>query len=164
MKEDIRLINNVMNMRQIIFVFLGCVMLLCQCRLKTGVRIVVYNNFERPICDWSSHLYPDTLLPYEMRFPLIPISKSSSIDLCDMACDENTAFSWLSLPADTLSFFFFDADIIERYDWQIIRDNYMILVRYDFSQKDLQKLKWRIYYPPTEEMKDMKMYPPYGSE
>jgi hypothetical protein len=137
-------------------------MLLSQCNWKTGVKISVYNNSGRPICECMSYFYPDTLLPYERRFSLIPIYKSMVIDLCDSACDENTAFSWLSLPADTLSFFIFDYEIIERYDWQTIRDNYMILVRYDFSHADLKKLKWNIYYPPTEEMKDMKMYPPYG--
>ena len=43
-----------------------------------------------------------------------------------------------------------------------IRIGYKILQRYDLTGKDFAKYK--ISYPPTEEMKDIKMYPPYKKE
>jgi len=42
-------------------------------------------------------------------------------------------------------------------------DNF-ILRRYDLTQEDLQLLNWEVSYPPDERMKNMRMYPPYGSE
>ena len=60
-----------------------------------------------------------------------------------------------------MSVFIFDSEVLENIEWKEIRDNYMILKRYDLSLEDLQKLDFTLYYPPTEEMKDIKMYPPY---
>ena len=37
-----------------------------------------------------------------------------------------------------------------------------ILRSYYLTLEDLQRLDWKITYPPTETMRDVKMYPPYG--
>lgn len=65
------------------------------------------------------------------------------------------------LPKDTLSIYIFNADTLNVYDWSKIKEGYKILKRYDLSLNDLKKLNWTIYYPPTEEMKNIHMYPPY---
>ena len=36
-----------------------------------------------------------------------------------------------------------------------------LLQEYEISFDDLEKLGWNLYYPPTPEMKDIKMWPPY---
>lgn len=38
-----------------------------------------------------------------------------------------------------------------------------IIQRYDIGLKDLQRTNWLLTYPPSESMKDIKMWPPYGS-
>ena len=38
--------------------------------------------------------------------------------------------------------------------WETVREDYIILQRYDLSIAELEKLNWTIYYPPTEAMKD----------
>jgi hypothetical protein len=65
---------------------------------------------------------------------------------------------------DTLCLFIFDADTFNAYSWEEIQDGYKVLQRYDLSPENLKILKRQITYPPTEAMKTMKMYPPYGSE
>ena len=45
--------------------------------------------------------------------------------------------------------------------WETVREDYIILQRYDLSIAELEKLNWTIYYPPAEAMKDIYMYPPY---
>jgi len=40
----------------------------------------------------------------------------------------------------------------------------IILRRYDLTPEDLELLNWEVPYPPTEVMKNMKMWPPYGNE
>ena len=58
----------------------------------------------------------------------------------------------------------FDATVVENTSWEIVAGDYLVLKRYDLSLDDLKQLDWKITYPPTEAMKDVKQYPPYGSE
>ena len=60
------------------------------------------------------------------------------------------------------SVFIFSYDTVKKKGWEGIRDDYDILVRYDLTYDDLKLLKDTIPFPPTDVMKDMKMYPPYG--
>ena len=84
-------------------------------------------------------------------------SKIGAIDFA-MGTVEHQFYEW---GCDTVSFFIFDRDIVENYSWQYIVQEYCVLQRYDFSEQDLIRLRCQIPYPPTEEMKDMHMYPPY---
>lgn len=83
--------------------------------------------------------------------------------------------------ADTLSFFIFDNRLIEsriwvedsesgghweNEAWDKAVEEYDVLVRYDLSLDDLNKLRddkdlITLHYPPTPEMKHIKMWPPY---
>jgi len=63
---------------------------------------------------------------------------------------------------DTISVYVFDAELIENIEWEVVARDYLVLKRYDLSWSDLKRLDWRITYPPTEAMKDVKQYPPYG--
>ena len=72
---------------------------------------------------------------------------SFSIFSSDLTADENTENEWISAMAPT--------------DWNKIRDEYKVLVRYDLSQEDIYNLNAEIHYPPTDAMKGIHMYPPY---
>jgi hypothetical protein len=71
------------------------------------------------------------------------------------------------LPSDTLSIYFFHADTLRNHSWETIRDEYMILKRYDLSLEDIKSLdksdrgrpQRTITYPPSSEMEGMRMYP-----
>jgi len=105
--------------------------------------------------------YPDTLLPTSNDYIMYDISKILSPGY-ESHVNWNTFFS--RLPKDTLSVFVFHTDTLNKYTWTEVRDRYMILKRYDLSLADLEITNFRITYPPPETMKEMKMYPPYGSE
>ena len=64
----------------------------------------------------------------------------------------------------TVYVYVFDAETIENTPWEVVARDYLVLKRYDLTLEDLQRLDWKITYPPTEAMKDVKQYPPYGSE
>ena len=104
--------------------------------------------------------YPDTLLSDKRHFFGIPISKGEKTGLGDIGLPWDSIYKNIMVN-DTMSVFIFDAKVLDTYSWEEIRDNYMILKRYDLSLEDLQKLDFTLYYPPTEAMKDIKMYPPY---
>jgi len=62
---------------------------------------------------------------------------------------------------DTNFVYIFDAAVVENTSWEVIARDYLVLKRYDLTLEDLQRLNWKITYPPTEAMKDVKQYPPY---
>lgn len=64
-----------------------------------------------------------------------------------------------NLPSDTLSLYIFHEDTVAAYEWEIIRDKYKILRRFDLSLEDIKRLNNEIYYPPTLEMEGIRMYP-----
>ena len=78
---------------------------------------------------------------------------------------------WSLYPDDTVSFFFFHKDTVEKYSWDEIRQNNKLLVRYDIGVRDLAILPRYTYsggayvpivpYPPVESMRAIHMYPPY---
>jgi len=65
---------------------------------------------------------------------------------------------------DTVFVYVFDAELIENTPWDIVVKDYLVLKRYDLSLDDLRRLDWRVTYPPTDAMKDIKQFPAYGSE
>ena len=67
-----------------------------------------------------------------------------------------------ALPNDTLSFFIFSTDTLNKYPWSDIVRDYKILKRYDFSLQDMIKIRGQIHYPPTTLMRDIKQFPAYG--
>ena len=64
---------------------------------------------------------------------------------------------------DTVSFFFFSKDIVDSNSWEKIVEDYMILQRYDIGKGDLLLTKGVLYFPPTKEMENINMWPPYGT-
>ncbi len=59
------------------------------------------------------------------------------------------------------SFMLFDYDLLMTENPETIAENYMVLVRYDVTLDDLDRLDWTLHYPPTPAMRDVHMYPPY---
>lgn len=103
--------------------------------------------------------YPDTLINNNRdNIFLSPLSANSNTYI-----DSRKPWSEVinNLPNDTLSFYIFAEDTINSYPWEIISTEYKVLKRYDFSVQDLESLNYKISYPPTGQMKNVRMYPPY---
>lgn len=149
-----------------IFIFSNLLLLFTQCcNDNLGRYIDFYNNSGSPVCyymPWTNGIfYPDTILPEKNPEPY-QFNKQWAYNFGNPGMNENQLFEYMSV--DTMSIFFFDPDTLAKYEWKIIREEYKILIRYDFSHADLRQLNWRIDYPPTKQMKDMKMFPPYKEE
>ena len=63
--------------------------------------------------------------------------------------------------ADTFSVHILDEEVVYEYSWKEVCNKYKVLCRYDLSGQDIINLNFTIPYPPSPEMKNMKMYPPY---
>jgi len=64
---------------------------------------------------------------------------------------------------DTLLVFIINADTLEKYGWDSVRTCYKVEQRYDLSLEDLQYLDFKLCFPPSEAMKGIRMWPPYGT-
>jgi len=103
--------------------------------------------------------YPDTILPASSSYVIFGNSRSNVFywDIREPLAD----FFKNNLPADTLSVYIFHPDTLANYSWDEVRNNYMILKRYDLSLKNLEQPNFTVVYPPDSTMNDVKMYPPY---
>ena len=93
-----------------------------------------------------------------LRFIIEPGDKSC------VECLETNPLEELyaDLPHDTLSVFILHADTVRQCSWEQICADNNIVVRYDLSKKDVLSFKNHVVpFPPTEAMRDMKMWPPY---
>lgn len=111
-----------------------------------------------------SQVYPDTLLPAwrEGLLSIIPPMKTYGIKPEYVLIDK---FYSQYVPSDTLSVFILSKAVVDKYDWEYIRKNNMVLVRYDYNVKQIP-IEYEdavIYYPPSPMMKDVKMYPAYST-
>ncbi|MDR1552839.1 MAG: hypothetical protein LBS69_05185 [Prevotellaceae bacterium] len=99
---------------------------------------------------------PDTTLPeiYGLGAFYCTLSNKKNVQMISIQ----------SHNCDTIRIFILSKDTVDRYAWEQIRQNYNIIRRYDMhiNNDDLKKLGYYIYYPPSEKMKNVKMYPPYG--
>ena len=57
--------------------------------------------------------------------------------------------------------YIFAPEDIEKYGWEKVIADEMIIVQYSVSADDARHLNCRTTYPPNEEMKNVLMYPPY---
>lgn len=134
-------------------------------------RIPFFNNSEKDLYVCSGFFYPDTTASaYKVLYqPNIYKTKVNTINEEAL----NRLFTKTTYEAaftddgqgsmirnDTLMVFVFDAERLENREPKVHVSNYL-LVRYDLSLLDLQRLNWLLVYPPSESMKTIKMWPRY---
>jgi hypothetical protein len=144
-----------------------CMASKCELVMDYDYPLYIQNNSDAHICFYialggnGGIMYPDTALFFNKEILIdikpkttYPNGRSSPIE---------ELFYFIN---DTLSIYFFNKDTLDTYSWEIIQYDYKILHRYDLSLEDIYTLTEKkgpvIPYPPSEKMKDMKMYPPYG--
>ena len=148
-----------MNKKTTILIVVACALLLVQC--KKSKEIIIKNNAEYIISVYPSTYSADDLI---VRYP----DTSLDVELLHVAMAFQPVGNSLTLfynsplevfkqfGVDTLSLY-----IIETGKPQIIQ-------RYDVSVADMDDLvgkhraSW-LSFPPTEEMRNIKMWPPYGT-
>ncbi|MBO5419075.1 MAG: membrane lipoprotein lipid attachment site-containing protein [Bacteroidales bacterium] len=151
--------------RFILFLFItftvsGCKLLesiisehgISMCNLSNN-EVVVWGTYDQTM---------GTRLPDEKPVTeLVVPSKNLSVSPYDFIMRQGYDWTKSLSATDTIRVFVFDSEKYKETDWSTIRDQYLILLRYDFTKAELDALGWLIAYPPTPEMKDIKMWPPY---
>jgi hypothetical protein len=117
------------------------------CINKSNEDIFIVRKIEQ-----FGDICPDTLLPAEHPVYLLgdTIKKGNVLQ---------KSFGISKGICDTIRIFILSIDTVNKYQWEQIRQDYNILKRYDITLNELETTN--IYYPPNDNMKNIKMYPPY---
>ena len=167
------MIRDMKNIIKILFFSWICMAVKCQDKESENCHtsIIFSNNSEknlrvRELFGHSIH-YPDPLditkFSYTAEWEKCKINsgeQSNTRATNRTGCYEDTFKS--ENYSDMVYVYVFDAAIVENTAWDVVARDYLVLKRYDLTLADLQRLDWKITYPPTEAMKDVKQYPPYG--
>lgn len=100
------------------------------------------NNTDRRLSFVLGKHYPDTLVPADNPIRTINAHDSRYVDV-----GRNMEHFFESLPKDTVSIFFLDADTVKKYSREAINEEYRILERRDLSYWDLVNSKSKVSYP-----------------
>lgn len=129
--------------------------------------IFFYNGSDYDVYINLSYCYPDTSLLHEQNVMTPGWNYSvESHSYNNEAFAQNTSYESMFISMigkDTLIVFVYNADTLSVYGWDYVKDHIMVAQRYDLSLTDLQNLNWRLTFPPSEEMRNIKMWPPYGT-
>ena len=104
--------------------------------------------------------HPDTLLPKTR--PIYHITEhitDSAIVLSGSGYNFSVFFEILQ--DEYLSVYVFNQEEIDSLGWEEISYRNQYLVRYDLTEKDLMSLRGKLSYPPSEAMRNVKMWPRY---
>jgi hypothetical protein len=140
-----------------------CLLFLTACPMDYAVLLIIENRSNQELLVYLGRgsggtLYPDTLLPPTEVGSYVRSNYTQRLSLSGRG---NFEAVYSEKGVDTLSFFFLSRNTITKYGWSNVYANYRILVRYDLSLSDINHLKSRLSYPPSTDMRYMKMYPPY---
>lgn len=130
---------------------------------KSNKSIYVFS----PELIYDIDIYPDTVLPIGIvRYDdNIMYGSDSTHIIYESLSGWYHSFS----KKDTVSIYIFDNDTIDLYSWDSVINKNLILQRYDLGFEDVNGLCISnnyvslLHFPPTEQMKHIHMWPPYGT-
>ena len=119
-------------------------LIIISCRHKCHDCITFVNNSNKDLYYYAGENYPDTnILNYN---PIVTeyylINKKTTGCINTRSCFEN---KFNSFPK--LIYFIYDAEVLKTVPWDTVMKKYMILKRYEFSEKELNDNNWTITYP-----------------
>lgn len=127
--------------------FISYLLIMNSCEIDPwDFKLKITNSSDKAVYFYNSFSFPDTAILFEAN----PIKSPEffKINPGDTESDRVRG-TWEGKfeSMDTLMIFIFDEETLQTVSWDTIRENYMILKRYDLSMEDLQEKDWTITYP-----------------
>ncbi|WP_143016866.1 hypothetical protein [Dyadobacter soli] len=102
----------------------------------------IQNNSSSPIFYLVSKIYPDTSIQDSLQMGGLAPSMQHPYE-----SRKTWPKFFESLPADTLSVFFFSPDTVRKYGWKQVQSKYLILKRKDIGLQNLEASDYLITFP-----------------
>lgn len=118
------------------------------CPMDRWYSIRITNNSSKDImvlpgyAKYGANEYPDTTLP--VKKPSLLFVAKQDYNFLDASFEWENIIN--TLPSDTLTIFYFEADSINTLTWENIRTQYIILKRDDLSISDLEQRNWTLTF------------------
>jgi len=127
-----------------ISLLLCLLVLLTACPMDRGACIHVKNNSNQTIVVTAEYILPDTLWPKQPLF-LTTINSNQSRIIYDS--DVNDGYLQRMEKGERLTLFVLSKDSVNSHSWEYLRENNVILKRYEFNADELDKMGQPITYP-----------------
>lgn len=105
---------------------------------NSSIDILVYYDFNR---------YPDTSITEQNPFLNDTQYELALVSSNETKIEENEFVKILNSSDRSMMLFIFSRDTIDQVPWPRIRDEYLILRRYDLTLEDLEAMNWTVEYP-----------------
>jgi len=102
------------------------------------IDILVYYDFNR---------YPDTSVPQQNPFLNDTQYELALVSSNETKIEKNEFVKILNSSDRSMMLFIFSRDTIDQVPWPRIRDEYLVLRRYDLTLEDLETMDWTVKYP-----------------
>ena len=147
--------------KNILLLLLGMFLLFGSCEklIPTYYSIRVHNNSDQTIYYYAEYILPDTTLSINKPRWLYKVNPGKADEFYDSDVNDE---KFKRMKNERITLFVLDKNVVDTYEWEYIRENNMILRRYEFLIKELYA--GNVFYPPDWRMENIKMYPPYGGE
>ncbi len=111
-------------------------------------RLKINNKSTKNIYHYWQTNYPDTIIAnynplLAPKFYKISSQKTNSIVLHRSTWEQKFE---CCIPSDTLQIFIYDEQVLESTPWEEVRENHLILKRYELSYQDILDRNWVIEF------------------
>ena len=141
-----------------LFILLLSIIFILGCQTYTDdYNMLITNNSNTAIS--FGNLYPVSFDRVSIDGVLMPG------ETCRVPCGVGKPQSWIPIfeKEGEQTIYIFQGELFSGFvDDVNNRGDISILIRYTFNLSDMIHLNWKFTYPPTEDMKDVHMYPPYS--
>ena len=125
-------------------VLFSIVLLATACPMDSFEIIWVKNKSNETIVITGGYILPDTLLPQIKPQRLVTISVNESRMLADDAHDRHLT---RMKNGERLTIFVLSKDSVDNHSWEYLRENNVILKRYEFNWQELQEMGGSVSFP-----------------
>ncbi|MBQ6186427.1 MAG: hypothetical protein IJK49_00580 [Prevotella sp.] len=155
-------------MKKIGFCFLLCI-IISGCFPEVE-ELYLSNDSSKRICAIHTafdrdRVFGDTLLPKDtIRNPernSIWLVENNAVDIEPFSEKVIDGEFIINHIPDTFYIFIIDPDTIDKYTWDGVRKENNIIARYNVTLGFLKRNNFKVKYPPSLWMKELKMYPSY---
>ena len=135
-----------------LFLVVSCCLLSSTCKKDDPpcTRLKLNNNTDKPVYVLISYDYPDTSLNFQSPFAnyyRINIGAHSTGDIRDVYNFECADKYFEYYPNNKVSFFVFDAKLVDTTPWITVRQNYQIIKRYDVGKNEVINNNYTLSLP-----------------